>query len=79
MDWLSLVRRGNVTLYGMSLFSELERQSMGTRELSLLLTALDDGRLGPEIDREVSWRDLGPALEALRDRRVAGKVVAIVD
>jgi NADPH2:quinone reductase len=79
LDWLAAVRRGAVTLYGMSLFQELDRQGKGAAELAALLDLVANDQLRPRIDRRVSWRDLGPALKSLGNRSIAGKVVAIVD
>ena len=37
------------------------------------------GKLNPQVGPEASWRDHGPAIEALLERRVAGKAVLYVD
>jgi hypothetical protein len=44
-----------------------------------LCRLLVDGRLDAQVVHEGTWRGPGPALEALRERRVAGKVVLHVD
>jgi NADPH:quinone reductase-like Zn-dependent oxidoreductase len=49
------------------------------RDLAYLASLLDRGGLRPQIGLEVSWRDLGRALAALRDRRVNGKAVLQID
>ena len=40
---------------------------------------LGSGQLEPQIGLEVSWRDLGAAVAALRDRKVNGKAVLRFD
>jgi hypothetical protein len=37
------------------------------------------GRLDPQISHTTSWREAGPALEALTERRVRGKAVLMID
>lgn len=78
-DSLALVRRGAVRFYGLSLFQELERQGVGSRELAYLVSLVETGQLDPQIDMQGSWRDMGTMLAALGDRRVAGKAVALID
>jgi NADPH:quinone reductase-like Zn-dependent oxidoreductase len=78
-DGLAFARKGPITMHGMSLFRELERQGMGARELSDLLAMVADGRLDPQIDRVASWHKMGELLRALGDREVNGKAVALID
>jgi NADPH:quinone reductase-like Zn-dependent oxidoreductase len=78
-DGLALARKGPVTVYGMSLFRELERQGMGSVELGRLLDLVAGGRLDPQVDRVASWREMPSLLAALGKRRIAGKAVATVD
>lgn len=78
-DGLAFARKGPITMYGMSLFRELERQGMGTREMADLLALVADGRLDPQIDRVASWQEMGPLLEALGNREINGKAVALID
>ncbi len=49
------------------------------QDLAFMARLIDEGRLTPEIGLELSWRDLGRAVDALRDRQVNGKVVLTVD
>jgi NADPH2:quinone reductase len=49
------------------------------RDLSYLARLMGTGRLEAQVGLQVSWRDLGSATEALRERRVNGKVVLKVD
>ena len=48
-------------------------------DLALLVSLIADGSLNPQIGVERSWRDFAPVAEQLRDRRVAGKAVLLVD
>jgi hypothetical protein len=47
--------------------------------LDRLLALLAAARLDSQIDLEASWREAGGAIEALVDRRIAGKAVLHVD
>jgi len=78
-DGLAFARKGPITLYGMSLFRELEHLGMGSRELTDLLDLMAAGRLDPQIDRVGSWREMGALLAALGNRQVAGKAIALID
>jgi len=49
------------------------------RDLGFLASLLGSGALEPQIGLEVSWRDLGAAVAALRDRKVNGKAVLLLD
>ena len=65
---------------GLFVFEEIERSGTGDGATSRRLAALvASGRLECQIDLEASWRDPGPAIAALLDRRVAGKAVLHVD
>jgi NADPH:quinone reductase len=48
-------------------------------DLALLVALIADGSLDPKIGVERSWRDIATVAEQLRDRRVAGKAVLLVD
>jgi NADPH:quinone reductase-like Zn-dependent oxidoreductase len=48
-------------------------------DLALLVSLIADGSLRPQIGAERSWREFGPVAERLRDRRIAGKAVFVVD
>jgi NADPH:quinone reductase-like Zn-dependent oxidoreductase len=48
-------------------------------DLALLVSLIADGSLKPQIGVERSWRDFAPVAEQLRDRRVAGKAVLLID
>jgi NADPH:quinone reductase-like Zn-dependent oxidoreductase len=49
------------------------------RDLGFLAGLVGEGRLRPQIGLEVSWRDVGAGIAALRERRVNGKVVLRID
>lgn len=78
-DPLRFARKGPISMVGISLFLELERQGFGSAEMASLIALAADGRLDPQVDRVASWRDMGELLEALGDRRINGKAVALVD
>jgi NADPH:quinone reductase-like Zn-dependent oxidoreductase len=71
-------RRG-ARLYGMRVFDELDRHLSAVRDLRFLAEEVAAGRLDPQISLTASWREAGPALEALIERRVRGKAVLTVD
>lgn len=48
-------------------------------DLTLLVSLLADGSLKPQIGVERSWREIVPVLADLRERRVNGKAVLLVD
>jgi NADPH2:quinone reductase len=48
-------------------------------DLALLVSLIADGSLHPQIGVERSWRDILQVTEPLRDRRIAGKAVLVVD
>jgi NADPH:quinone reductase len=48
-------------------------------DLALLVSLMADGSLKPRIGLERSWRDIAEVAEQLRDRRVSGKAVLLVD
>jgi NADPH:quinone reductase len=48
-------------------------------DLALLVSLIADGSLKPRIGVERSWRDFAVVAEQLRDRRVSGKAVLLVD
>ena len=49
------------------------------QDLSYLAQHVGEKRLRPQIGMEVSWQQLDVAIAALRDRKVEGKVVLIID
>lgn len=72
-------RAPGATLRGLFIFEELERTGTASGDLARLSALVAAGRLDCQIDLEGSWREPGPAIDALLDRRVAGKAVLLVD
>ncbi len=72
-------RASGARLQGLFLFAQLQQESSGSRDLARLADLVAAGRLDCSIDRVLSWRQGGEAVEALIDRQIAGKVVLTVD
>jgi NADPH:quinone reductase len=72
-------RAPGARLYGLYIFSELERTRSCSRDLRRLCELIAEGRLDPQIALTASWRTIAEAIEALLDRRVNGKAVLSVD
>ena len=68
-------RRGRIQSF---FIYETDVETFG-RDLGFLASLLGSHQLEPQIGLEVSWRDLGTAAAALRDRHVNGKAVLLVD
>lgn len=72
-------RAPRARLYGLYLFAELAHTRSGARDLDRLVQLVAAGRLDCSVDRDASWRDAADAVQALLDRRIAGKVVLHTD
>jgi NADPH:quinone reductase len=72
-------RAPGARLYGLFLFAQLERERSGGRDLRRLARLVAAGRLQCSVDVETSWRAAAEAIDALLDRRIAGKAVLRVD
>jgi NADPH:quinone reductase-like Zn-dependent oxidoreductase len=72
-------RAPGARLHGLFVFEEIERTGTGGSDLARLAALVASGDLDAQIDLEASWRDPGPAIAALMERRVAGKAVLHVD
>jgi NADPH:quinone reductase len=72
-------RAPGAVLRGLFVFEEIERTGTGGADLARLAALVARGELQAPIDLEASWREPGPALTALLERRVAGKAVLHVD
>ena len=72
-------RAPGATLRGLFVFEEIERTGTGGSDLARLAALVAAGELDTQIDLEGSWRDPGPAIAALLERRVAGKAVLHVE
>jgi NADPH:quinone reductase-like Zn-dependent oxidoreductase len=64
---------------GLYVFPELERRAGGGADLARLAQLVATRELHPQIDLQTSWREPSQAIEALLDRRIAGKAVLHVD
>lgn len=72
-------RAPGARLYGLYLFSELERTGSAGADLRRLAELVAAGKLDPQVALSASWKDAGSAIEALVGRRVNGKAVLRVD
>jgi NADPH:quinone reductase-like Zn-dependent oxidoreductase len=66
-------------LIGLRIFDEVDRHDSGVRDLRLLAERVAAGRLDPQISVTRSWREAGPTLDDLIERRVRGKAVLTID
>lgn len=78
-DASSFYMRPGARVYGFLLFTELQREGSGPRDLRLLADLVARGRLDPQIAFEESWRNADRAFAALMERQVDGKAVLIFD
>jgi NADPH:quinone reductase len=67
------------SVHGLYVFAELPRRAGGGADLARLARLVADKELHPQIDLEASWREPAAAVEALLDRRIAGKAVLHID
>ncbi len=72
-------RAPGARLYGLYIFAELEHTRTAAGDLTRLAELVAARRLDPQIDIVRSWGEAGEAIEALLDRRVAGKAVLTTD
>jgi NADPH:quinone reductase len=72
-------RAPGARLYGLYIFAELQHTRSASADLRRLAELVAAGRLDPQIDVTDSWARAAEAIEALLDRRVAGKAVLTVD
>jgi NADPH2:quinone reductase len=68
----------NSRVQSFSYFTSEAEERFGP-DLAVLVSLTADGSLKPQIGLERSWRDFLRVTEPLRDRRVAGKAVLLVD
>lgn len=78
-DARTFFRRSGARVYAFTLLHELQGGPQACQDLAYLAGLLATGELDPGIDVEVSWRQASEAITALRDRRVAGKAVLLID
>jgi NADPH:quinone reductase-like Zn-dependent oxidoreductase len=68
-------RAPGARLYGLYVFAELAHTRSTSADLRRLADLVAAGRLDPQIDLTLSWNRAGQAIQALLDRKVAGKAV----
>lgn len=72
-------RAPGASVRALYVFDELEHTRSASSDLARLAALVAAGELDCQIDLVASWRDPGPALAALMQRRVAGKAVLRTD
>jgi NADPH:quinone reductase len=72
-------RAPGATLRGLYIFDELDHTRSAAPDLRRLADLVAAGRLDPQIDLTVSWTEAAGAIQALLERRVAGKAVLTID
>ena len=72
------VRASGAKLVGFYLFAVLSHSRSAAADLRRLAELVADGRVDPQIDVVRPWTEAGSAIEALMDRRVAGKAVLTI-
>lgn len=75
LDPRTFYRRGAPAMRGLFVVYELRRERLGTVQLARLVDLLDLGRLRADIGLVGAWDEAGSAIEALLERRIAGKAV----
>jgi NADPH2:quinone reductase len=71
-------RAPGARLYGLYIFAELRHTRTGSADLRRLAELVASGRLDPQIDITEPWGQAADAIQALLDRRVAGKAVLTI-
>ena len=74
-----LYRRGAPRIEGFFVTWELLNGRIGSEELSYLASLAATGGLESRIDLRVGWHDAAAAVDALLERRVAGKAILTID
>jgi NADPH:quinone reductase-like Zn-dependent oxidoreductase len=72
-------RAPGARLQGFYLFDDVDHTRTAARDLRRLADLVAAGRLAPQIDVTLSWTEAAAAIQALLDRRVAGKAVLTID
>ena len=75
----SFDRARGATIYTLNLPDELASHASGADDLARLCALAAGGRLDGQVELQCSWRQPGPAIDALLNRRIGGKVVLHVD
>ena len=74
MDVRDLIRTRGTTLYGMSLYDELNRRA-ASEDLAWLAQMVAKQQLQTPIEVEASWHEIGDVAHRLRQRQFTGKAV----
>ena len=72
-------RAPGAVLHGLYIFDELDHTRTAAADLRRLAELVAAGRVDTQIDLTASWSEAASAIEALLDRRVAGKAVLTLD
>ena len=72
-------RAPGAVLHGLYIFDELDHTRTAAADLRRLADLVAAGRVDPQIDLTASWSEAPSAIQALLDRRVAGKAVLTLD
>jgi NADPH:quinone reductase-like Zn-dependent oxidoreductase len=78
-DVFAFYPKDGARLYALRVWEELDRHRSAARDLRRLADGVAAGWLDPQVDVTASWREPRPVLDALVNRRVAGKAVLVVD
>jgi NADPH:quinone reductase len=68
-------RAPGAVLHGLYIFDDLDHTRSAASDLRRLANLVAAGRLDPQIDMILPWTQAAEAIQALLDRRVAGKAV----
>jgi len=72
-------RARGATIYTLNLPDELAAHASAADDLTRLCALAAGGRLDGQVELQCSWRQPGPAIDALLNRRVGGKAVLHID
>jgi len=72
-------RARGAAIYTLNLPDELASHASAASDLARLCALAADGRLDGQVELECSWRQPGPAIDALLNRRIGGKAVLHID
>ena len=72
-------RARGAAIYTLNLPDELAAHASAASDLTRLCALAAGGRLDGQVELECSWRQPGPAIDALLNRRIGGKAVLHVD
>jgi NADPH:quinone reductase-like Zn-dependent oxidoreductase len=71
-------RAPGAQLHGLYIFDELEHTRSAAADLRRLADLVAAGRLDTQVDLTLGWTEAATAMQALLERRVAGKAVLTV-